>query len=332
MTYSVGNTIQALDYTQFTQTPGGFNDVWATGSGDKGWGQTAIATVSTGNIVTATNWATLVNTLATSGSQTNTTITTRTAPVTGNIIAVLANVQTDINNITTNRGNAAAAGTEYGTFTGNVSKTTGTGTAGPGTNPWTITWTQTVTFPSADQARYFWNAGGRVRLQYGKTSTGAGTGDTIWNAFVPLMGSVYLVGRVNNANQTIAAQAYTGTTRLGGTGGTQTILATSIGWYQLTTSPTTIFKVNNSAYPYTGEYIQTTATATSSTVLTLVTTWVDAGGGSLGSDNISGGTATTSPSTTITGTAPTVLCTYIPPSSATISNTWGTPAIASSVA
>ena len=238
----------------------------------------------------------------------------------------------DITSVTTNRGNAAASGTQYGTFTGAVSKTTGTGTGGPGTSPWSITWTQTVTFPSANQTRYFFNAGGLIRLQFGKTSTGTGEGDTVWNAFVPLAGSIYLSGRIRSANQTIAGVSYAGTTRIGGTGGTQTTLATGTGWYNLTTSPVTIFQLNNSSYPYTGEYIQVTATATSSTVLTLVTTWYSSGGGTLSPDNISGGTATTSPSTIITGTAPTTLCTYIPPSTTYLTNTWGTPTIASSVA
>jgi hypothetical protein len=48
--------------------------------------------------------------------------------------------------------------------------------------------------------------------------------------------------------------------------------------------------------------------------------------------NISGGTATASPSTTITGTAPTTLVTYIPPSTTYLSASWGTPTIAASVA
>jgi hypothetical protein len=241
----------------------------------------------------------------------------------------LANVSTDITSVTTNRGNAIASGTEYGTFTGTTSKTTATGS---GQAAWTITFTHTVTFPSANQARYFWNAGGIVRLKYGKSSTGTDS-DPDWNTFAGQCGSINLTGRVNGATQTIAAQAYTGTTRLGGSGGTQTTLATATGWYALTTSPTTIFQLNNVTAPYQPEYIRTTATATSSTVLTLVTTWVDDGTGVVGStSNISGGTATASPSTTITGTAPTTLVTYFPPSITNLTNTWGTPTIAASVA
>jgi len=327
MTYATGNVILASDYNTFQTN---LNTIWSTGSGDSGWGQTSIGAVSTGGIVTATNWATLVNNLSTTGSQTNTTITSRTAPVTGNIISILANVSTDITSCTTNRGNAASSGTEYGTFTGTTSKTAATSNGTQGA--WTIVFTHTVTFPSADQARYFWNAGGRVRLQYGKSSTGTDL-DPDWNTFAGYPGSIYITGRVNSAAQTIAAVSYTGTTRIGGSGGTQTTLATTTGWYQLTTSPATIFLLNNTNAPYTGETIGTTATATSSTVLTLVTTWTQPAVSAAGTTtNISGGTATNSPSTTISGSAPTTLCTYFPPSTAQgLSNSWGTPSITAAV-
>jgi len=327
MTYSSGGLIEATDYNGFQTS---LNTIWSTGSGDSGWGQTAIAAVSAGGVVTATNWATLVNSLSTTGAQSTTTITSRTAPVTGNIVAILANVQTDINNCTTNRGNATSSGTQFGTFSGTTSKTTATGS---GQAAWTITFTHTVTFPSADQARYFWNAGGLVRLQYGKTSTGTDN-DPDWNTFAGQCGSIYISGRVNSAAQTIAGVSYTGTTRIGGGGGTQTTLATTTGWYQLTTSPATVFQLNNATAPYSGEYIRTTATATSSTVLTLVTTWVSDGSSGAGTTaDISGGTDTPSPNTTIVGTAPTTLVTYLPPSTAQgLSASWGTPSISASVA
>jgi hypothetical protein len=331
MTYSAGGLIQATDYNTFAgNTTAGLNRVWSTGSGDAGWGQTDIATVAASGTVTATNWATLVNNLATSGTQTSTSLTSRTAPVTGNLIAILANVATDITSVTTNRGNAAASGTEYGVFSGTTSKTTATGS---GQAAWTITFTHTVTFPSANQARYFWNAGGIVRLKYGKSSTGTDA-DADWNQLAGWCGTINLTGRVNGASQTIAAQAYTGTTRLSGSGGTQTTLATTTGWYNLTGSPTTIFQLNDTVSPYSTNFIRTQATATSTTVLTLVTVWSDDGTSGAGTtSNISGGTATGSPSTTITGTAPTTLVTYLPPSTAQgLSNSWGTPAIAASVA
>jgi hypothetical protein len=337
MTYSSGSTILAADFNGFVgpTASGGtaganLNDIWGVGSGDKGWGQTAVANPSAPSVVTSTNqWTSLVNNLATAGSQTGTSITARTAPTAGSVINILSALNTDLTNVTTNRGNAVALGTEYGVFSGTTSKTTATGS---GTSAWTITFTHTITFASADATRYFFNAGGVVRLKYGKSSTGTDT-DPDWNAFAGQVGAISLTGRVNGASQLIAGAVFTGTTRNLGTGGTQTTLATTTGWYNLTGTPTTIFQLNNTG-TYAGEYIRTTATATSTTVLTLVTTWVsDGSGGAPGtSANISGGTATASPSQTITGTAPTTLCTYFPPSTTYLTNSWGTPAIAASVA
>lgn len=331
MTYSSGGLIEATDYNGFVSTTAGanLNGIWSVGSGDRGWGQTALATASVGSTITATQWATLVNSLAAAGSQTGTILTSRTAPVAGNTISALPAINTDLTNCTTNRGNAPASGTEYGVFSGTTSKIsdTGSGTAG-----WLITFTHTVVFASADAARYFFNAGGIIRIKYGKSGVVTDT-DPDWNQLAGWCGSINLTGRVNGASQTIAGTVYSGTTRIGGTGGTQNILTAGTGWYDLTGSPTTIFRLNNSTSPYSGEYIQTTATATTSTVLSLSTTWFSDGSSGAGtSANISGGTPTASPSTTITGTAPTTLVTYIPPSTTYLTNSWGTPSIFASVA
>ena len=328
MTYSSAGLIQASDYNTFTTTAGGLNDIWATGSGDKGWGQTAFTAAATGGTVTATQWAALVNNLATAGTQTGTTLTSRTAPTAGTTIGILSALSTDITNCTTNRGNAAAAGTISSTWTGAAAKTTATANGTQGA--WTITWTQTVTFPSADQARYFWNAGGRVQLNMSFTANSVDN-DPEWNRLSGYPGQLTLVGRVNGAAQTIAATSYTGFTR-GGTGGTQTTLASTTGWYNLTSTPTSMLQINDATAPYTGDYIKVTAAATSSTVLTLVTTWVSSSRTGAGeTTNISGGTDTASPFSAF-GTAPAVLCRFIPPSTSYLTNTWGTPAVASSVA
>ena len=334
MTYSSGQLIQATDYNGFASTTSGanVNDIWSTGATDKGYGQTALSTVSAGGTVTATQWASLVNNISSMGSQTGTTITSRTAPVAGGTISILAALNTDLTNITTNRGNAAASGTAISAFTGSCAKTTATGS---GQASWTITFTHTITFPSANQARYFWNAGGLVKIMYGKSSTGTDH-DADWNTLAGQCGAIYISGRVNGAAQTIAGTSYTGTTRVGGTGGTETTLATTTGWYTLTpgAAATTLFKLNSATAPYTPEYIQTTAAVNAgSTTLTLVTTWYDDGSSGAGvSSDISGGTDTPSPATSITGTAPTTLVNLIPPSTTYLTNSWGTPTIAASVA
>ena len=331
MTYSAGNIVLAADYNGFAQS---LSNVWGVGSTDSGWGQTTISNVVAGSgAVTATSWSTLVANLATAGSQTNSTLTSRTGPVTGNIISILANVATDITTVTSNRGNSVGTGSEVGYASGTTSKTTGTGS---GQATWTITFTHTVTFATADAARYFWNAGGRVRLQYGKTSTGTDI-DGDWNTFAAQPGSIYITGRVASAAQTINGVSYTGTTRIGGTGGTQTTLATTTGWYNLTGTPTTVFQLNNAASPYTGEYIRTTA-ASSATVLTLVTTWFQPAVATAGTTcNITGGTAPSLGAIVISpATAPTTLCTYFPPATTYLTASWApgavNPAIAATTA
>ena len=337
MTYISGGLIQATDYNGFASTTSGanVNNIWGAGSTDSGYGQsTTLATVSAAGTVTATQWAALVNRISSLGGHTGTTITSRSAPVAGNLIQILANINTDLTNCTNNRGNAAASGTEVGTFSGAVSKTTATGS---GTTGWTITFTQTVTFASAAATRYFFNGGGLIRLQYGKSSTGTDH-DPDWNTLAGQCGGIFFSGRVAGTTNTIAGQAYTGTTRIGGTGGTQTTLSTTTGYYSLTAggAATTIFQLNNATAPYTPEFIRTTvALNAGSTVLTFVTTWVDDGTSGPGvSANITGGTAVNSPATSIgAATAPTTLLTYRPPSSSFLTEaSWGTPTIASSVA
>jgi len=318
MTYTSGGLIQATDYNGFVNdtTNANVNSVWAVGTGDRGWGQPALSTVSATNTITATQWASLVNTLVNMGGQTNTTITSRTAPVAGQTIGILAALNTDLTNITNNRLNAAANGTRFTGWTGTNSKTGGTSGA-----TWTITFTNTVTFASAAAARYFFNAGGRIELDVSKTST-TNTGDPEWNDLANnLCGSIFFTA--GTATQTIAGTAYTGTTRIGGTG-TPAVLATTTGFYDLTpgAAATVIYRQNADTAPYTNNFIQHSAALNAaSTVLTFTTLWSASDG-----DPISGGTAS---SGATPGTAPTTICTYFPPSSTFLSTTsWGTPTVA----
>lgn len=330
MAYSVGGLIEATDYNGFANNTAGanVNGIWSTGSTDSGYGQSALATVSAGSTVTATQWASLVNTISSIASHQGTTITARTAPVAGNTIQILAALNTDLTNCTNNRGNAVANGTQYATWTGSVGKTTATGS---GSTPWTITFTHTITWASANAARYFFNAGGRIKWDVAKSSLGTEADDE-WNDLAStLCGDIFITG--GTTTQTIAGTAYTGTTKIGGTG-IPTTLATTTGWYDLTTSNTTLYQQFADTAPYTGQSILLRArTAGSGTQLILETLWNDPGGAPAGStDAITGGTDTASGSTTITGTAPTTLVTYFPPSTTYLTNSWGTPTIAVTIA
>jgi hypothetical protein len=311
MTYSSGGLIQATDYNGFVNTTVGanINATWNTA-----YGQTALATVSAGGDVTATQWASLVNTLTSLGTHTNTTLTARSAPTTGQTIAVLSAVNTDITNVFTNRYNAYAVGSQFTGWTGTNSKTAATSGAN-----WTITFTNTVTWTSSAAASYFFNAGGLIKIDVAKSSTGA-TGDPEWNDLATtLCGDIWISGLATA--HTIAGVSYTGTTKIGGTG-TPTTLSTATGWDALVAgaAATIVYKQFADTAPYTSNFIQhSIAKNAGSTALTITTLWSNSD-----SDPITGGTAA---SGATPGTAPCTIVTYYPPETTNLSNTWGTPTV-----
>jgi hypothetical protein len=317
MTYSAGQLIEATDYNGFVSTTSGanVNNVWSTGSVDAGWGQTALATVSSAGSITATQWASLVNTISTMASQTGTAITSRTAPVAGNTINILDALNTDLNNITANRQNAVANGAQFVGWTGTNSKTSSTSGAA-----WTISFVNTVTFASANAARYFFNAGGRIKIDVSKNAVGE-LGDPEWNDLAnTLCGDIFITG--GTATQTIASANYTGTTKVGGTG-TPNILLTGTGWHDLVpgAADTIVYKQFADTAPYTNNFIQhSLARSADSTQLIITTLWSNPEG-----DTISGGTASSGASP---GTAPTTIVTYFPPATTFLTNSWGTPTVA----
>jgi hypothetical protein len=313
MTYSAGGLIQATDYNGFASTTvsGNVNAIWGTGAGNYGYGQsTTLSTVSAAGTVTATQWADLVNRISSIGSHTGVSITSRTAPVAGNTIAILSNLSTDLSNLYTSRANAASSGSTITPATGTWWQASNTPNSA-----WTITTTHTIAFANANAARYFFNSGGLIKWAVAKTSTGT-EADTEWNDLAgTLSGVIYLSGA--NTAHTINGTAYTGTTKSGGTG-TPTTLSTTVGFYNLTTVATTLYDQYADSSPYTSDHIRLNATVDSNSspaTLTFTTAWINASSATPGSTEIiTGGVA---------GTGPTTVVNYIAPETTYIANTWG---------
>jgi hypothetical protein len=259
------------------------------------------------------------------GSQTGVTITSRAAPTVGGTVTILNNVATDLTNIYNNRGNAAAVGSQYTGWTGTSGKTSATAA---GAN---INFTHTVTFASANAARYFFNAGGLVKITFGKSSTGD-QGDAEWNDLAStLAGAVWISGRSTGANATVGGTLYSGTTVIGGTGTPTTPSGTkygTTGWFQLLTTNTEIYKQFADSAPYTSNFIAINAkTGNTGTTLDLTTIWYNS---PAQYDAMTGGTA---PSGATPGTAPCTIVTYYPPSSTYLTTaSWGTPTVAATTA
>lgn len=313
MTYSVGGLIEATDYNGFAANTasGNVNAIWGAGAGNYGYGQsTTLSTVSVGGTVTATSWADLVNRISTIGSHTGVTITSRTAPVAGNTITILNNVATDLTNLFTNRANSSISGATISPATGTWWQATNTPNSA-----WTITTTHTINFANAAAARYFFNSGGLVKWDVFKTTTGT-EADTEWNDLAEtLTGTIYLSGA--NTAHTINGVAYTGITKSGGTG-TPSTLATTTGFYNLTTGATTVYQQAADSSPYTGDSIRIQMAVNDNanpSILTVTTAWINASSATPGSTEIiTGGAA---------GSGPTTVVNYVAPETTYLANTWG---------
>jgi hypothetical protein len=240
MSYAQGSLIEAADYNNIIGTSPGstankLNTVWAVGSGSAGYGQTPISSVSASALVTATQWATLINNL-------NSTLTHQAgsgsgiaAPVAGNQINYLSTLQTQVNNSYTNRltfASNSAAVTNVDSLSA-YAAWTNTST----TSTLTRSFGCRVTFPSADQARYFFNAGGRVKFNL----SGVGSGSTRSTAAANMctyMGGVLIFGANTNGGRA-------------GTGGTVGTNDTTKGYYGATNSNVNIVSVTGVTANYT---------------------------------------------------------------------------------
>jgi hypothetical protein len=238
MAYSVGSTILDDDYNIFAtgnaagtgdNSVNNINSILGTGTGDKGYGQsTTLAAVSAGNTVQATNWANLVARNATLAAHQGTTITSITQPSAGNTVEIFNALSGNVDTVNTNRNNAAAEGSDSSVST----------TSSSGWNT-SSTVTKTFTFASANQARYFFNAGGQIRLSWSRSGGTASTQNTTWTNLLTAAGTLVLTGAA--ASKTINGVAYTGLTKIGGSG-SPTTLSTTEGYYALNATPSLNFK------------------------------------------------------------------------------------------
>jgi hypothetical protein len=313
MTYAVGGSIQASDYNTLVgsgATANTLNAVWSTGSSTAGYGQTALATVSAGNTVAATNWANLVNTTASVGAHQGSSLTAVTAPVAGGSIAFISAIPTNLQTTYANRLNAATQG---GT-------TANTATFG---STWTtaITFTHTVTFANGDAARYFFNSGGQLKVTCSHANATAGI-NLLFNNLASNIGTV-TVSAPSSGTVTIISTSYAGVQKVGGGGNSPTIDSTK-GYYGLSSSNANIFTQLASTGPagYLSTFIRIIAKTNGTqggngdngSIVTLYTIWDEV------PDGLTVGTGST---TTVTAQVP---------ETTNLANTWGTISIAGTVA
>ena len=309
MTYAQYGTIAASDYNTLVggdpvTSSGTLNAVWATGGTNTGYGQTAEANVAVGDSVTATKWANLVTKTANSASHQGTAISSVTAPAAGGTVTYLSAIPTNLTTIYTSRLNAAT----QGSTTANTATYASTWQAA-------LTFTHTVTFANANAARYFFNAGGQLKVTCSHANTATSI-NTLYNGLASNIGTVAL-SSPTTGSITVNSVSFNGITKVGGGGNSPTI-STNTGYYALTTSNANVFTQLASTGPsgYLSSFIRIIAVSNGSpgATVTIYTVW----------DEVPDGlTVGTGSATTVTIVAPET--TYLPTAS------WGTPTVTGTV-
>ena len=228
MAYSTGDTILDDEYNAFATS---VNAIWGSGTGDAGYGQTnTVSSVSAGASITAAQWATLLTRITSAANHQNSTITSITNPSAGDVIAVLTALATNIATITTNRLNVHGRDS-------NVTTACSTSTGLTGTIEQRGTWA----WGSEDQARYFFNAGGRVSISWDISGHSSNNKANNWNTLAAACGTFII-----NAQSS---------SKSGGSGSASTN-NTNAGWHDMTGSYATYFQQFEDTGPYTASNIQ----------------------------------------------------------------------------
>jgi hypothetical protein len=258
MAYTSGGTIQAIDYNYFTwggnttstygNTTPNLAFVWGNGKGVRGYGQdvsliSAVSITPLTTTITATQWAGLVYTLNRclghqGGAAAQLATGSNIGITAGAVITAFANVATAINTISTNANTYTALGT---TTTGTTFTNQAIFGAGPTTAANSYTFGRRITFASGDAARYFFNAGGRIRWYANATNVN---------------GTLRSADLVTNWGTNQGGGEISGGASLGriGTGGTVNANVTTAGYWGLGTANITVSRITSSNYRY--EYNQ----------------------------------------------------------------------------
>lgn len=323
MAYSTGDTILDDEYNTFvtgdaagTGTHGvaNVNSVWGEGENEKGYGQAGtLSAVAAGTTITATQWNNFLGRVETIAAHQGTSVTDYSNLSAGDTIAALASVSTDLTNCYNNRNNATAVGAAISTSVARTSAWAGQ------SGPQTINATITLTFADANSARYWFNAGGTVRFSWSRSGGTTSDKNSEWADTSTKCGTIW---HSASDSHTVAGQALTGTTKVGGAAGGSGSVVSNINFYDLTDSPQQLMKQFSDTSPYTANYIEVVGSYSGS-VITYTCTAADEA------------TDTANPTYTAPGTDPASLdkvdgtftwtAEAYQPSTATLTSTWGTP-------
>lgn len=229
MAYTSGDTILDDHYNDFATS---VNALWGTGTGDAGYGEsTTVSSVSAGATITAAQWTTLLARMNSMASHQGSSITSISNPSAGDTISAYTALSTNIATITTNRLNVATRQSAVNTNRDNTTTFTGT-----------LTFTHKWAWGSTNQARYFFNAGGRLSISGTQSGHGSDSKGNQWANLLTQAGTYQVTGQTGGKS--------------GGSGSASTNLTTTAGYHDLTSSYLTVFQQYEDTGPYTANYVR----------------------------------------------------------------------------
>ena len=273
MGYVAGETILDDEYNAFvanSSAPFGINHIMGVGATVYGLGQTELATVAAGDngsTVTAAQWNALLTAMDNIGDHTNDSLTARTQVAAGDTIAIKAAVAADLVSLAAEVAGGSASATAISVGSELQSSVSSTRWAGSHTVE------HTVTFSNANEMRFFFNAGGKIRVNLTRNGNGGSSAtskDGSVDELITAMGDFDIASLASTRS---------------GSGETLTTDGFAIGFQDVTTSYQTVFLLTQANGTYTsmtlkGE-IKGNATQGSTTNVTIKMTLTDADGGDI---------------------------------------------------
>jgi len=269
MGYLAGEKILDDEYNTFVSSssdPYGYNHFAGTGATVYGLGQTEIATVTGGHsTITAAQWNSLLTGMDNIGNHTNDSLTARTQVTAGDPILIKAAIVADLASLAAEVAGGSTSATAIAE--GSELQSSASSTRWNGTH----IVEHSITFANNNALRWFFNAGGTMRMKFTRTGGGLENGssasskDDSVDEMITAIGNFDLKAAVSTRS---------------GSGETVTTDGLANGVMDLGTGYTVLLKLTQSSGTYTSMAVdiqaKLNAAIASATVVTLKTSIIDA--------------------------------------------------------
>jgi hypothetical protein len=228
MTYAVNQLIQESDYNALVTT---VSSVYGVGSGEVGYGQSAISlvsSVSTADQVGSSQWKPLRDVIQVLADHQGTAVNLPPDPELDldHLIKAYPDLLTASTDIFTNRHEADSGSMTLYTNLASTSFSSDWGSS--------ISCTYDFVWTTEEKCRFFWNSGGQILLRLSYVMDAVSPRNTAWNSFVTDLGGFRIAW-----NQTRMIASYPGT---------QT--SANLGYYGLPLTPTLLWQGYNTQGSY----------------------------------------------------------------------------------